>query len=189
MAGTGAPALGDVRQLVTPETIGLPVRIEDTKQSLENFLILLHVLLGQNHITTCYIQQQYHELVVNYAALDNKVTIDGQHQLPSHILCFVQIVFVYWVAAQERTNAQEDLPSRQAIVRQAAMGMTNWVVPLPEAYLQLPLPPTLPVPQPAPAAPPAAAPAPAPTAPPAGNWGQMVRNENWDRTRFEVFKQ
>ena len=182
MAGAGAPALSDVQTLTSPDSVGLPTRIEDTKQSLENFLVLSQVLYGAQHVLTRYIRQEYNDLIRNYAELDNKV-LAGHHLLPAQLLRYIQVIANYWVTQQLRATHDVPLPTFTPIVQQSTMGSFGWVIAIPAAYLQLPSAPTWP---------PVSGPAPAPaTCTSAANTGTTChgpRNDGAQRQlRFESF--
>ena len=134
--GTGAPALTDVQVLTAPDSIGAPTRLEDTKQTFENFVMLLTVLLGAQHPQTRYNQILLTSLRQKMHRLDNIMATDATHvHLPAVLLRRPQVEFSDWAESQLRSNAPIPPDMTLNVVNQAAMNIMSWAVPLPPGYL------------------------------------------------------
>jgi hypothetical protein len=110
----------------------------DTKQALENFVMLLTVLLGANHPQTQFNQLLLTSLWQKMHLLDNIMSSDvTQAHLLALLLRRPQVEFSSWVEAQLRSNAPILPDTTTNVVTQASMRIMSWKVPLPSAYVQV----------------------------------------------------
>jgi hypothetical protein len=74
--------------LTATDSVGIPTRLEDTKQALENFVMLLTVLFGANHPQTQFNQLLLMSLRQKMHLLDNIMSSDvTQAHLLALLLC------------------------------------------------------------------------------------------------------
>jgi hypothetical protein len=112
--------------------------LEDTKQTLENFVVLLTVLLGTLHPQTQYNQRLLTSLRQKMHRLDNIMAVDPtQAHLPAILLRRPQVEFSDWAETQIRSNAPVQPDTALNVVNQAAMNIMSWTVPLPPGYLNV----------------------------------------------------